>query len=118
MLNNVCVFTIKVNNLKEAVQFYTTKLDFEVSKYYGEKIASLVHNGIPIVLEEKEVIDTPTGNNVIIGLLSTNIQNDFEHLKEKGVIVLFEEPKPCLPGQYFVIEDIDGNKIEVVEFSN
>ncbi|MBM6618961.1 VOC family protein [Bacillus suaedaesalsae] len=116
MLNKVCVLTVKVVNLQEAVEFYTTVLDFKVSKYYGEKIVSLVHEEVPIVLEEVET--TNSGNNVLIGILSNDIQLDFNAMKSKGVKVLFDEPKPCPPGSYYIIEDPSGNQIEIVEFSN
>ena len=52
MLNQICVIMIKVRDLKSAVNFYTEVLDFKVSKHYGDKIVSLVHNDVPVVLEE------------------------------------------------------------------
>ncbi|KAA0545264.1 VOC family protein [Bacillus sp. BGMRC 2118] len=116
MLNKVCVLTVKVANLQEGVEFYTNVLDFEVSKYYGEKLVSLVHHEVPIVLEEVENVQT--GNNVLMGILSKDIEQDFNNMKSKGVKVLSDEPMPCPPGRYFIIEDSSGNQIEIVEFSN
>lgn len=116
MLNKVCVLTVKVSNLQEAVQFYTNVLDFTVSKYYGDCIVSLVHNEVPVVLEESETVEN--GNNVLLGILSKDIEQDFNNLKSKGAKVLFDEPKPCPPGRYFIIEDPSGNQIEIIEFSN
>ncbi|MBM7621008.1 putative enzyme related to lactoylglutathione lyase [Bacillus tianshenii] len=118
MLNKVCVITIKVGNIQEAVQFYTEILDFKVSKYYGENIVSLVHEGLPIVLEKADSIKTETYNSVLLGILSQDIEKDFASLKEKGATILFDEPQPCPPGRFFVLEDPFGNRIEVVEFSN
>ncbi|PWW25501.1 hypothetical protein DFO73_113100 [Cytobacillus oceanisediminis] len=31
-----------------------------------------------------------------------------------SIKVLFDEPQPCPPGRYFVIEDPSGNQIEIV----
>jgi len=118
MLNKVCVLTVKVENLQIAVEFYTEVLDFKVYKHYGEKIAALVHDEIPIVLEEEGTNKSGENQNVLLGLLSENIESDFNRLKSKGVKILFNEPKPCPPGRYFVIEDSSGNQIEIVEFSN
>ncbi|MFD1738736.1 VOC family protein [Bacillus salitolerans] len=118
MLNKVCVLTVKVLDLNEAIDFYTNRLDFEVSKYYGEKIVSLKHNEIPIVLEEDHIESGGAGKTVLLGILSHDIEKDFAKLKEKGVKLVFEEPKPCPPGRYFIIEDPSGNQIEIVEFSN
>ena len=114
MLNKVCVLTIKVSNMQEAVDFYTNMLDFKVSKHYGEKIVSLQHEAVPVVLEETDrQLD---GQGVLLGLLSYDIEKDFATLKAKGVKVLFDEPKPCPPGRYFVIADPSGNEIEIVQF--
>lgn len=118
MLNQVCVLTVKVDNMKNAIDFYTNVLDFKVSKHYGESIVSLLHKGIPIVLEETQMDHQESNQNVLLGILSENIDDDFSLLKSKGVKVLFDEPKPCPPGRYFVIEDPAGNQIEIVEFSN
>ncbi|PLR76894.1 hypothetical protein CU633_13390 [Bacillus sp. V3-13] len=52
MLNQIGVLTIRVNNLKEAITFYTEALGFEVARHYGEKLVSLKHDGLPLVLEE------------------------------------------------------------------
>ncbi|MFE8700024.1 VOC family protein [Cytobacillus sp. FJAT-54145] len=117
MLNKVCVLTIKVRDLKESLEFYTNVLDFKVSKQYGEKIVSLVHNEVPIVLEEVETVGVGR-NQVLLGILSEDIEKDFRQLKDKGVKVIFDEPMPCPPGRYFIIEDPNGNQLEIVEFSN
>jgi predicted enzyme related to lactoylglutathione lyase len=101
MLNKVCVLSIKVKDLKAAIKFYTEVLNFEISKQYGEKIASLVHSEVPIVLEETDA--EKQGSNVLPGILSKDIYRDFSRMKEAGVKVLFDEPQPCPPGRYFVI---------------
>ncbi|KAF0824779.1 VOC family protein [Cytobacillus firmus] len=116
MLNQLCVITIKVTDLKSAVNFYTEVLDFKVPKHYEDKIVSLVHNDVPVVLEESA--DEKTGSNVLPGILSKNIESDFSKMREAGVKMLFENPQPCPPGRYFIIEDPSGNQIEIVEFSN
>lgn len=43
MSSQVCVISINVPNLNEAIDFYTHTLGFEVNKQYGPKIVSLVH---------------------------------------------------------------------------
>lgn len=117
MLNKVCVLTIRVPNLKEAINFYSNILGFKISKYYGEKIASLQHDEIPIVLEESEDAQQNPKQNVLLGLFSENLDADILNLKMKGASILFDEPKPCPPGRFTIIEDPAGNHIELVEFS-
>ncbi|WNF24951.1 VOC family protein [Mesobacillus jeotgali] len=118
MLNKVCVLTIKVADMEEALKFYTKVLDFEVSKHYGENIVSLVHNEIPIVLEKSEGDTGSGGQRVLLGLLSENLDEDVKLLREKGAKILFDESRPCPPGRYNMIEDPFGNQLELVEFSN
>ncbi|MBM7585499.1 putative enzyme related to lactoylglutathione lyase [Bacillus pakistanensis] len=117
MLNKVCVITVKVDRMSAAIDFYTKVLDFKISKHYGERIVSLVHNEIPIVLEETE-LNNVGKQNVLIGIHSNDLDKDFDLLKKKGAKILFDEPKPCPPGRYIIIEDPAGNQIELVEFSD
>ncbi|UFT98340.1 VOC family protein [Radiobacillus kanasensis] len=114
MMNQICVITIRVTNVQEAVSFYTEKLNFQVSERYGESIVQLEHDGVPLILEESS--DIKSGNNVVLGLLSNDIQEDFQAMKERGIRVLLDSPQPCPPGHFFVIEDPFGNQIEIVEF--
>ncbi|MEH7123877.1 VOC family protein [Bacillus sp. JJ1773] len=117
MLNKVCVLTVRVKNLQESVDFYTNVLGFEVSKYYGDKIVSLKHDEIPVVLEEDEEAYQEPKQNVLLGVLSKDLDKDISDFKSKGVKILFDEPRPCPPGRYTIIEDPVGNQIEIVEFS-
>lgn len=73
LLNNVCV-TVKVPNMKQALAFCTKVMDFEVSKEDVPKIVSLVHENIPIVLEEEAV--QSDSKNVLLGNPSTSIRQD------------------------------------------
>jgi lactoylglutathione lyase len=116
MLNQVCVLTIKVNDMEKGVQFYTEKLDFKVLKKYGENLISLEHNGLPLILEKTERNDGAASSNILLAIQSSNIQQDFEKLRDKGVKIISEEPMPCPPGYYFVIEDNSRNQLEIVEF--
>jgi lactoylglutathione lyase len=118
MLNKVCVLTIKVDDMEAALAFYTKVLDFEVSKHYGENIISLVHNELPIVLEKSEEAIDRGGQRVLLGILSDNLDEDVNRLREKGAKIVFDESMPCPPGRYNMIEDPFGNQLELVEFSN
>lgn len=118
MLNKVCVLTIKVDDMEAALEFYTKMLDFEVSKHYGKNIVSLVHNEVPIVLEKSDEESKSAGQKILFGILSENIDEDVNRLRQKGAKVLFDESRPCPPGRYNIIEDPSGNQLELVEFSN
>lgn len=117
MLNTVCVLTVQVRNLEEAIEFYTEVLGFEVNKQYGDTIVSLKHNHIPVILEQSDYLKKNQENYVLLGIQSNNLDEDIDYLKEKGVDVLFD-PRPCPPGRFTVVKDPSGNQIELLEFSN
>ncbi|WP_010098234.1 VOC family protein [Ornithinibacillus scapharcae] len=118
MLNQLCVITIKIQDMEKDLLFYTEILDFRIAERYGENITLLEHNGLPIILEKASDTNKPTSSGTLLGVLSTNIRNDFEQLRDKGVNILSNEPLPCPPGYFFVIEDYSGNQIEIIEFTN
>ncbi|MET3698260.1 catechol 2,3-dioxygenase-like lactoylglutathione lyase family enzyme [Bacillus oleivorans] len=117
MLNEICALTIKVKDIQESLYFYSELLGFQVSKYYGESIVSLQHKDLPIILEKANDLHLPPKGNVLPALVSEKLDEDIQALREKGVTVIFDEPKPCPPGRYTVIEDPTGNQIEILEFS-
>jgi lactoylglutathione lyase len=117
MLNQVAVLTIQVHDMKESVDFYSNTLGFDISNRYGETIVTLKQEAITIVLEQTETIHTKPQQYVLPGIISENLNEDISNLKTKGVKIVFDEPRPCPPGRYTVIEDPTGNQIELIEFS-
>ncbi|SES99036.1 Catechol 2,3-dioxygenase [Oceanobacillus limi] len=116
MLNQVCVLTIKLKDLEDGIDFYTKQLDFKVAKRYNDQIIQLEHKGIPVILEKTDPEERSNGSTVVLGIQSNAIQEDYKKLKSRRVTIL-QEPKPCPPGYFFIIEDPNGNKIEIVEFT-
>ncbi|HWO74968.1 MAG TPA: VOC family protein [Bacillus sp. (in: firmicutes)] len=117
MLNEICVLTIRVKDIEESLKFYTEVLGFRVGKHYGDSIVSLQHKTFPIILEKAPDVYHPPKGNVLPALVSEKLDEEVKYLREKGVKVLFNEPKPCPPGRFIVIEDPTGNEIEILEFS-
>lgn len=117
MLNQIGVLTINVHEIDEAVEFYTNILGFELSQRYGENIATLKQEAFTIVLEKAETVHTNTQPYVLPGIISENLDEDIKHLKAKQVKLIFDEPRPCPPGRYMIIEDPTGNHLELIEFS-
>ena len=119
-MGQVCVISIYVPNLQEAIRFYTTVLGFEVDKQYGSKIVTLVSGEVPIVLEESEESSQPTANHtseVVLGLKTDNIYQTVEKLKDHNVEFIIDEPTDCPPGKYISFRDPFGNRLEYLEFS-
>lgn len=121
MSNQICVISIYVPNITEALDFYTNTLGFEVSKQYGPKLVSLIHEGLPIVLEENEIaVYNQEGNisGISIGLQTENIYETLTFLKEKEVKFIVDEPTACPPGKYISITDPFGNIIDFLQFDH
>ncbi|WP_114746796.1 VOC family protein [Falsibacillus pallidus] len=118
-MSQVCVISIYVPNLNEAIEFYTNVLGFEVNKQYGPSIASLVHGDLPIVLEESDsaVYDqNRRSTGIALGLKTDDIEQTVKSLKEKEVNFIIEEPTDCPPGKYISINDPFGNTIDYLQF--
>ncbi|WP_368505172.1 VOC family protein [Alkalihalophilus sp. As8PL] len=121
MVNQVCVISIYVPNLNQAIDFYTNTLGFELNKQYEPKIASLVHGELPIILEEKDNTIHSQDNKttrVVLGLRTDNIYETVKYLREKDVNFIIEEPTDCPPGKYISFSDPFGNILEYLQFEN
>ncbi|WP_433747927.1 VOC family protein [Falsibacillus pallidus] len=118
-MNQICVISIYVPNLSEAIDFYTNVLGFELNKQYGPSIASLVHGDLPIVLEESDSAvyeQDRKATGIALGLKTEDIELTVKSLKEKGVNFIVEEPTDCPPGKYISIKDPFGNTIDYLQF--
>ncbi|MEH7385713.1 VOC family protein, partial [Bacillus sp. JJ1521] len=119
MKNQVCVISIYVPNLNEAIDFYTNTLGFELNKQYGPKIASLVNGELPLVLEENDIATSNHNvSGVVLGLQTEDIYEKVNFLKEKEVNFIVDEPTNCPPGKYISFRDPFGNILEYIQFQN
>ena len=121
MINQVCVISIYVPDLKEAIDFYTSTLGFELNKQYGTNIASLVNGDLPIILEENTntiSIQDQKASRVVLGLRTDNIYETVKFLKEKDVNFIKEEPTDYPPGKFISFSDPFGNILEYLQFEN
>lgn len=114
-MTQVCVISIYVPDMKEAVEFYTGVLGFEVNKEYGPKIVTLVHGELPIVLEEMENAGYSGGSGVVLTLKSDDIYQSLAMLKEHDVELIIGEPADCPPGKYISFRDPFGIVWEYLE---
>lgn len=120
-MNQVCVISIYVPNLNEAIDFYTNTLGFELNKQYGPKIASLVNGVVPIILEENDNTTYNQDNKtsrVVLGIQTNNIYETVNFLKERDVNFLIGEPTDCPAGKYISFSDPFGNILEYLQFEN
>ena len=118
MENQICVVSIYVPNLQQAIDFYTNTLNFKVNQYYGEKIVSLLNGNLPFILEEKqgELPADMKPFGVVLALQTKNIEETLAHLKSKNVQFIVDELTNCPPGKFISIIDPFGNIIEYLQF--
>ena len=120
-MTQICVIGIYVPNMKDAIDFYTTVLGFEVNKEYSPKIVTLVHGDLPIVLEETEepkkyeLSSKPSG--VVLALKTDDINQTVAMLKEHNVNFIVSEPTDCPPGKFVSFRDPFGNVLEYLQFN-
>jgi lactoylglutathione lyase len=119
MGSQVCVIGIYVPDLNKAVDFYSNTLGFQLNKHYGSKIVTLMHEEIPIVLEESEGAAYNRDNNVsgvVLALRTEDIEETLKLLKEKEVELVVDTPADCPPGRYISFRDPFGNVLEYIQF--
>ncbi|WP_050615112.1 VOC family protein [Bacillus testis] len=120
-MNQICVISIYVPNVNDAIDFYTNTLGFELNKRYGATIASLVHGELPIILEETNHTtynQEYKNTGVVLGLRTEDIDEMVTYLKEKEVDFIVDKPTNCPPGKYISFRDPFGNILEYLQFEN
>lgn len=118
-MSQVCVISIYVPNMQEAIDFYTKVLNFEVNKQYGPKIVTLVNGDLPLVLEESDKVPYKTDNHpsgVVLALKTDDIEQTLQQLKDAKVDFLVGVPTDCPPGKFISFRDPFGNVIEFLQF--
>ena len=98
------IFT--VSNLKEAIDFYTQKLNFEEQWCQGDTIAQVNRNGLEIILHCHD--KTPIGGGKILIVLNLDLLNELhDEIKENGTECSFTS----VPWYALIVKDIDSNEL-------
>lgn len=118
-MSKVCVISIYVPDINEAIQFYTNVLGFKINKQYGPTIVTLEHGDLPIVLEEtnnyKSYNDSDT-TGVVLALITEDIYETIKKLKEHNVNFIVDQPQDCPPGKVISFKDPFGNVFEYLQY--
>jgi catechol 2,3-dioxygenase-like lactoylglutathione lyase family enzyme len=113
---------INVPDLEKAIDWYTKKLGFEVSKehYYPPQAVDLVQkSGIRLLLykvEKSVEIDYPNVNQSVIIFKTDNLKETKKKMKEKGVELIYTEAIEFPAGLFNAFRDPFGNVHEIVQF--
>ncbi len=119
--------SLVVNDYDEAIDFYTSKLDFELiedTPLSDEKrwvlVAPRGAKEARILLakaanpEQAKSVGNQTGGRVFLFLQTDNFWNDYQNMKERG-IVFCETPREESYATVVVFQDLYGNKWDLLQ---
>jgi len=113
---------INVPDLEKAIEWYTKKLGFEVSKehYYPTQAVDLVQkSGIRLLLykvEKSVKIDYPNVNQSVIIFKTDDLKATMKKMKVNGVELIYPDAIEFPAGLFNAFKDPFGNIHEIVQF--
>ena len=114
MIKRIWDITLTVRDLKKAVDFYEKVLRLQ-KKYEFEDYAGFDCGGIEIGLKTWGEIEKPRKGEPCINFLVENIDDVYEHLREKGVKIIKEPKETPWGSRILLFEDPDGNVSQISE---
>ncbi len=112
---------INVPDLDKALEWYTKKLGFELSKehYYPPQAVDLVQkSGIRLLLykvEKSVEIDYPNVNQSVIIFKTDDLKKTMKKMKDKGVELIYPDAIEFPAGLFNAFKDPFGNVHEIVQ---
>lgn len=130
MKQNIIHIALVVKDYDEALDFYVTKLKFDVIEdtYQPEQdkrwvvIAPPNSSGVTLLLakaskpEQEEFIGNQAGGRVFLFLNTDDFWRDYEYMKSVGVSFI-REPKEQDYGTVAVFEDLYGNRWDLLQMN-
>jgi len=114
----VCVQTVYVSNLQEAVRFYADALGYEVKESYGPCIVQLKTGSVTLILEEIEAGGQPSTPITVLSFRTEDIQASMRSVVEAGGELLHSSPQKCPVGLFVRFKDKAGVMHELLQFDN
>jgi len=119
--------TLLVNDYDEAIEFFTTKLNFKVveDKKMSESkrwvlIAPSGSVGTSVLLtkattdDQQQLIGKQAAGKVFLFLFTDNITEDYKNLLKHGVEII-EEPEVKPHGRVLIFADLYGNHYDLIQ---
>lgn len=111
---------ISVTNLEEAIEWYTKKLGFKLSKenYFPPVAVDLENEGLRLLLhkaDKKAKIDYPNQAQSVIIFETENLKEKLNELKKEKVELIYEDPLEFPAGIFSAFRDPYGNVHEIIE---
>lgn len=117
-MKEICVQTIYVTNLTQALDFYTQALGYEVKARYGSCIAQLHTHGATLVVQEIESGQaSPDTPSTVLAFRTDNIAESMAQVVAAGGILLNDNSQPCPVGVFITFKDPAGVLHELLQFA-
>lgn len=118
-MKEICVQTIYVTDLTQALDFYTQALGYEVKARYGACIAQLHTQGATLIVQEIESGQAcPDGPCTVLAFQTDNIAESMAQVVSAGGTLMTDKPQPCPVGVYVAFKDPVGVLHELLQFKN
>ena len=127
MQQSIINITLVVRDYDEAIEFYTQKLNFELTedtllsdRKRWVRVSPRGSNSICLLLakadspEQEERIGNQTGGRVFLFLHTDDFWRDYHEMKSRGVQFI-EEPRQEVYGMVVVFSDLYGNKWDLLK---
>ncbi len=127
MQQSITNITLVVRDYDEAIEFYTQKLNFELTedtplsdRKRWVRVSPRGSNGICLLLakadspEQEERVGNQTGGRVFLFLHTDDFWRDYHEMKSRGVQFV-EEPRQEVYGMVVVFSDLYGNKWDLLK---
>ncbi|WP_426358237.1 VOC family protein [Pseudocolwellia sp. HL-MZ19] len=128
-IQNIGGIALVVDNYDDAIEFYTTKLQFTLIDNIdlGEgkrwvQVSPPNSNGSNLVLsqasneQQKQAVGNQSGGGVFLFLKTNDFWRDYELMKANGV-VFNEEPRVEEYGVVVIFQDLYGNKWDLLQLT-
>jgi predicted enzyme related to lactoylglutathione lyase len=112
----VCVQSVYVPNLQEAIDFYAAALGYEVEATYGGCIAQLRTGGTTLILQEIEPGGEPASPATVLAFRTDDIHASMRRVVQAGGELLHRVPQPCPVGVFVGFRDKAGVAYELLQF--
>lgn len=116
-------FYFVVSDIEKSIEFYSKLLEENPTNITDDRWADWMNDGnqiyFGIISSEATGDKVIKGNNGVLGLYTSDIDESFKLCKKIGAKILYEpEAVPNSEDHYrcFAIEDYDGNKIEIAYY--
>jgi predicted enzyme related to lactoylglutathione lyase len=112
----VCVQTVFVPDLQEAVRFFEQGLGYEVKAKYGDCIVQLRTGAATLILEQIEAGSQLRVPATVLSFQTEDIRASMRQVVEAGGELLHTVPQKCPVGVFVMFRDKAGVVYDLLQF--